>query len=111
MRTGNVIRDPGGSLWIVSDVHDNPANPVVEAIAFDAENVSACQRLDDHDRTETCQCVRVVAFMGEPQEDCEDCHGTGRFVRHIKGWKHSEVLASNVQEFIMKGLKSTWGFQ
>lgn len=113
MRTGNVIRDPQGDLWIVAEVHDDGPNPHVEAICFDSENVSAVQRLDDHDRNESCGCEQYGAngeYDGHA-EDCTDCHGTGRYVKHIKGWKHSKVLASNVQEFIMKGVKKGFGLQ
>lgn len=110
MRTGNVIRDPEGSLWIVSEVHDGSDKPTVEAIAFDAENVSAVQRLDDHDRNESCSCERHTSdgdYAGN-DPDCEFCHGYGRYIKHIKGWKHSKVLARNVQEFIINRMKKVW---
>ena len=98
MRQGNVIKCPSGNLWIVSDVHDT----TVEAISFDSENCSAVQRLDDHTRQQTCSCGDNEYDQGEPQTDCEDCHGSGRYLKRIKGWKHSRVLALTVQEFIRK---------
>ena len=110
MRTGNVIRAPGGDLWIVTDVNDHGERPTVSAVSFDSENCSAVQRLDDHEQKETCECGDHPDFMGEPQEGCVDCHGTGRFVKKIVGWKHSKVLAPNVKEFILKGVRKSFGF-
>lgn len=101
MRIGNVIKDPNGGMWIVSEIDDR----IVQAVSFDAENVSAVQQLEDHDRNETCSCGDNPERMGEPEPDCEDCHGEGRYVEHVKGWKRSKVLASNVQEFMMTGVK------
>ena len=77
---------------------------LVEAVAFDAENVSATQYLEDHTEEVTCQCGDYPEFQGAPQEDCEDCHGTGRYLRTIKGWKHSKVLAPNAKAFIDRRL-------
>ena len=98
MRTGNVIRCPSGSLWIVTDVHEM----TVKAIAFDAESVSAVQHLDDYTREDICGCGDHLEFVGEPRSDCERCQGAGRYTRLIKGWGESEVLARSVKEFIMK---------
>jgi hypothetical protein len=101
MRIGNVIRDPDGSLWIVSNINDYGPTPTVSAVSFHHEQVVATQRLDDHTRMETCvECT---------DEDCEDCHGIGSFPRDIVGWKHSEVLARNVQDFLLAGVKRTFG--
>lgn len=109
--TGNVIRDPEGGMWIVTDIHDYGDRPTIEAVAFDSENVSATQLLEDHEREKTCHCGDHPDFMGEPQEDCEDCHGRGHYVQHIKGWKRSKVLAPNVKEFILKGTKKAFGIR
>lgn len=114
MRTGNVIRDPHGDLWIVVDVHDDggghdyhKGKATVEAISFDSENCTAVQRLDDHEREDACSCEVYDSkdeYAGNDPE-CPDCKGTGRIKRHIKGWKHSKVLATNVKEFILNGVK------
>jgi hypothetical protein len=104
-RDGNVIKAPGGDLWIVIDVNDD----VISAVSFDCENCSATQKLDDHERNETCHCGDCPEYQGEPQEDCEDCHGTGRYTKKIKGWRHSKIVASTVKEFIMKGVKRQFG--
>ena len=103
--TGNVIRDPEGNLWIVTDINDYGDRPTVSAVAFDSENVSATQLLEDHEREMTCHCGDHPDLEGEAQEDCEDCHGKGRYVLHIKGWKRSKVEAEHVKAFIMKGVK------
>lgn len=79
------------------DVHEK----TVEAVSFSHENVSAVQKLDDHEDCYPCECEGVNAF-------CERCNGHGTLVLKIKGWKHSKVLATNVQEFIMKGIKKAW---
>jgi len=82
---------------------------VVAAISFDSENCSAVQRLEDSERTQSCHC----GYEDEDEhwthdDDCEHCHGTGEYVVKTKGWKHSKVLASNVQDFILKGIKKAW---
>jgi hypothetical protein len=81
---------------------------LIHAVSFDAENVRAIQELNDHERTRTCHCGDHPDFDGEPQDDCDTCHGKGEFVQKVKGWKHSKVLARNVQEFILKGVKKVW---
>lgn len=105
LRTGNVIESPDGGKWIVSDVDQR----LVHAVAFDAENCSATQRLEDHEQERRCRCGENDE--GIPQEDCEHCHGRGSYVVKVKGWKHSKVLAANVKEFILKGVKRTWGIE
>ena len=89
MRIGNVIRVPGGDLWIVTEVHDK----TIEAVSFDMENVSAIQRLDDSIHKERCGCGY--------DSDCEDCHGIGHFDKKVIGWKRSKVIAPCVKDFIM----------
>ena len=101
MRTGNVIRDPDGDLlWVVTDIHDYGDKPTVEAVAIWAENCSAVQELNDHDRVVVCGC--------EQDPECADCHRRGTYTKHIKGWKHSHVLASCVKDFIMSGVKRAY---
>lgn len=68
-------------------------------MSFDFENVSAAQRLDDYEREETCPCGD---HCGAALDDCEQCHGTGRFTRKVIGWKRSKVLAPNVKAFILR---------
>ncbi len=108
---GNVIRPPkehGDWLWIVSAVHDYGVRPTVEAVCFNASNCSAVQRLDDHDDERQCACGDDEYQQGEPVSDCADCHGTGRYTKHVKGWKHSKVVAQCVEEFIMQGVKRSF---
>ncbi len=102
--SGSPFTDPNGDTWIVSDVRDYGDKPTIDAIAFDAENVTATQRLDDYDRDMTCPCDGDI-------RDCETCHGNGWYVQHVKGWKHSKVLAPTVQEFMMKGFKKAMGIR
>lgn len=108
-RTGNVIRDPGkhGSLWIITAVHDYGDQPTVQAVSFDSENCSATQLLNDHERERVCACCHD--FTTTPELDCETCHGTGRYMEKIDGWGRSEVLAPNVQEFILRAVKKQFG--
>lgn len=104
MRTGNVVRDPHGDLAIVTDVHEayDGKPGTVEWVAFWAENMSGVSRLDDHEREETCFCGDQVDG-GEPSEDCETCHGEGRYMKKVMGWsKHAKVLAPHVKAFIQK---------
>ena len=72
------------------------AERTVEAVAFDAENCSAVQRLDDHEREEACHCG---------DGDCETCKGAGHYVKKVLGWKRSRVLAPNVQAYIEQALR------
>ncbi len=105
MRTGNVIRDPSGGMWIVVEVHDYGDPSCVEAVSFDSENCSAMQRLDDHEKEITCHCGDFPELDGQPQADCEDCHGTGSYVVKVKGWKRSKILAPTVKDFLLRGIK------
>ena len=99
MRIGNVIQSPCGGIWIVTDVHDD----VVCAVSFDSENCSAGQRLDDHERMETCgDCYDY------PNEECETCHGQRDYKKPIVGWKHAKVLAPTVRDYIMQGVRKLW---
>ena len=107
MYIGNVIRDPTGSLWVVTAVNDHAG--IVQAVSFDAENCSATQRLSNYEREQTCGCGDWPELRGIPQEDCADCHGTGRYTVQVTGWEHSEVLAPTVQEFILRGVKRSFG--
>lgn len=102
-RDGNVIKAPGGDLWIVTDVNDE----LMSAVSFDSENCSATQKLDDHEREDTCHCEvydEKDEYAGN-DPDCDDCHGTGRIKKKIKGWRHSKILAPTVKDFILKGIK------
>jgi hypothetical protein len=104
IRIGNVIRCPHGDLWIVTNVndgHDNPVTDTIEAISFDSENVTACQRLHDYD--DRRQCSEDYGFGCDV--DCDVCHGTGLALVHVPGWKRSKVLASNAKDFILKGVR------
>jgi hypothetical protein len=99
--TGNVIEDPSGNKWIVSDTTDTH----IHAVAFDAENCSAVQPLEDWLDSRTCHgCLDHGPDLG-----CETCHGTMSYDVNVKGWKRSKVLATNVRDFILKGVKKTWG--
>lgn len=108
---GNVIKSPDGGMWIVTKCDER----IVQAVSFDTENCSAVQQLDDHTRNETCHdCMEECGYAEENDEDytnpdCETCHGTFRYERKIKGWKHSKVLATTVRNFILSGVKKTWG--
>ena len=105
---GNVIEVPSGGKWIVTDVNDYGNRPTVSAVSFDSENCSAVQRLDDHIRVDTCHCGDYPEFEGQPQEDCERCHGRGSYNVNIKGWERSKVLGATVKDFILKGLKKNF---
>lgn len=89
-------------MWVVSRVHAD----TIEAISFDSENCSATQRRrKDHDREYTCFCGDDEYHEGTPDPDCETCKGTGRYTKLIVGWDRSEVLATNVKDFILAGFK------
>jgi hypothetical protein len=110
--SGNVIEAPErGGKWIVIRCDDaDKSDGVVTALSFDSENCSAVQRLNDHDRNDTCHCE---SYTGDGEydgndPDCERCHGTGSYVVHVKGWKHSKLLAPTVQDFILRGIKRAW---
>jgi hypothetical protein len=99
VRTGNVIRSPGGDLWIVTEITDK----LVQAVSFDHENVSAVQKLDDSTLTKWC-------FNCEGQlDDCETCNGAGQVTSPVRGWKHSKVLANSVRDFIEGNLRKAMG--
>ena len=108
---GNVIESPEGSKWIVSEVRDHGERPVLEAISFDSENCSAVQLLEDHDDNRHCACETYGPgdeYEGNDPE-CTDCHGTGTYVVHVKGWKRSKVLAYCVQDYIISKAKKAFG--
>jgi hypothetical protein len=93
--TGNVIKSPCGGLWIVAEIRGD----LVEAIAFDAANCTATQRLDDHTDNRECG-------GGEcDDEECQRCYGRGTYVADIKGWRHSKVLAESAQDYIARTLR------
>ena len=100
-RTGNVVKDPGGSLVIVIGVEDAR----IHWVSFDAENVGGISRRDDYEDERMCLCGDHPDFQGEPQEGCESCAGTGRYIVTVKGFnKHAKVLAPNVKAFIQAKL-------
>lgn len=95
---GNVIEDPNtGYKWIVSDTTDT----TVSAVSFDSASVFTVQELEDHKETHSC-------FECNYDPSCENCNGMGYTTSDVKGWKHAEVLATNVKEFILQGVKHIW---
>jgi hypothetical protein len=96
---GNVVEDPSGYKWIVSRVTDDN----VEAVSFDSESVLTVQQLEDHKETRTC-------YECDYDHNCEHCNGMGYTTIEVKGWQqHAKVLAVNVKEFILQGVRRTWG--
>ena len=103
MNIGNVIKSPDGHLWIVSHVDDE----TVTAVSFTAENFLAISKLADHTRLQICVCACGVDEYGV----CELCHGNGHFQLPVKGWQHSEVLATNAREFMLATVAHVTGMK
>ena len=101
MRIGNVIESPGGGKWIITEIDDEQ----VSAVSFDYENTSAVQSLEDTVHDKTCHCGDSPELDGEPQADCERCHGSGSYAVPVRGWKHAKVLAPTVKAFIVRGMR------
>jgi len=93
-----VIEAPTGDKWIVTEVRETN----ISAVSFNSENVSATQKLDDFIDRRWCQTCEGT------DEDCQFCRN-GWLDVPVKGWKHSKVLARSVEEFILNGIKKTWG--
>lgn len=98
MRIGNVIEDPTGNKWVVTEVRETN----VSAVSFDSENVSATYRLEDFIDRRWCQTCEGT------DQYCEFCKN-GWIDVPVKGWKHCKVLAPTVLSFMVSGLKSVWG--
>jgi hypothetical protein len=97
-RTGNVIKDLDGSLWIVTRCDDK----TVQAVAFSSENVYATQYLEDTTREVACGCTND--WQRDADSVCADCNGDGRVTRKTRGWKHCTYIAGSVQQLIMTRL-------
>lgn len=101
--TGNVIKTPYNDVVIVTNCNDD----TVSWIPIDSSNCSGISKLKDHKRNEACFCIE--GNDGEYDEDCENCKGKGSYDVDVPGYEKSKVLASNVKEYILKGL--TKGFE
>jgi hypothetical protein len=102
-RIGNVIKtpDPGGTLEIVTSIDDR----VIRTVAAWASNVSSTALLDDQERT--CPCGDELYNF---EDDCERCHGTGRYTEKILGWSRSTIIAQSVKDWIINTRKAEFGF-
>lgn len=94
---GNVIREPGvgGELWIVTDVIGTNEKPIIQLVAFWAENVSAIG--DYHD-----------SIRKDWSEDEESGYSSYKDIK-IPGWKHAKIEASCVKDYIEKKMKKAMG--
>ena len=106
--TGNVVKMKSGYIVIVTEVTDD----TTRWISFGASNVSGTTQNKSYTEDAMCwNCNTNDDPDGNgPDCDCENCKGTGRFKKTIKGMNKAKFLADNVQDYIINKLTKNFDF-
>jgi hypothetical protein len=92
--SGNIIKSPSGSLWIVTDINEK----YMSAVSFDSTNCSLGCSKESKRQPRQCECVD---YAGESDSECEICNGTGENFLIYPGYDDFEFVASTVKDFIV----------
>jgi hypothetical protein len=108
-RTGNVYKLYTGSLVIISNVRIIENKEYIDYIFFDYSNSSGGSYIET--KEEKSMCWECDTNNSEyPNYECENCKGTGYYMRERIGMDKAIYLADNVKEYIMKRLLVNFDF-
>ena len=97
---GNVLKNKHGSIVIISRIRDKD---YAEWVSFNSTNSAGRSHIKTHFRTEMCWTCDINDG-GEPDEECECCHGTGEYEKEIIGLEEWKFLGYNIEQYIKTAL-------
>lgn len=103
-RTGNVIKNPHGSILIFEKyltLYDGKRG--FSWLSFDHENSSGISRVEDEEYEEICSCADDFEDEFEDYnliDGCNICNGAGTVTKTRLGEKHFTLLASNCKDYL-----------
>jgi hypothetical protein len=107
--TGNVVKLKNGSIVIVTENSKTfKGEDCVNWVSFDSSNCSGITNVEPFMRGEACFCCE--GNEGECDTECEDCKGTGSYIKKHDGMEGAIILGSNVKEYIIKSLTKNFNF-
>lgn len=111
-KTGNVVRlhnEYGkGSVVVITEVRDD----ITHFVFIDASNCSGALKNKTYKASEMCwNCNTNDDPDGNgPDYDCENCHGSGEYMKTWYGMDKAKYLADNVKDYILDRLTKKFNF-
>jgi len=102
-KTGNIIKNPYGNVLIFIDYYiGHDGDEMFKWISFDYSNSSGVSHVHAKNKEVQCLC-HYDNWVGEitvPDEECEECMGSGRRIEKIYGEEDYKLLASCANEYL-----------
>ena len=113
-RTGNIIKDPNGNLYIFIKYYQNGEGEYFfECISFRYENSRKGVPVKSYDKIDECNChydnwvnVGTENEMTIPDDDCKICKGTGKYTRKICGEDEYTLVSTSAREYLVSLLEN-----